>query len=325
MPNLSLPPCPKHKRATTRLTTSSSLHDLNDALESVVIPASPHINCPKQVRVHNEVLPTTGTAVICGKTSSGGYGSCFFVPPPPPNVVRVYHNRKKTAYTDHPIDMPTMQDKALPKTLLEVLTENAAPSRWKISVTVRAEETEGQHGSLKDIIERPDVHGHSPLILATRRLQVEAAAELLSLGAKVNCQDPETGCTPLILAVTVGSLPIVKELVKYRADVDFFARERSNPLSQALISRRSDIADFLLDARADLELLKERFPVLVRSYLSCRRSRVEKICCSLWLTSHMSMLLGFRWRLVLPLDPDSDSDDESFQRCKSSDTDIECT
>jgi hypothetical protein len=231
-------------------------------------------------------------------TAPEEYNSCFYVPPPPKNVMRVYHNRKKTSYTDYPIDVkpagPTM-------TLIQLLAVETNPTRAQVSKVAYAEGDATEESNLSDVLETPDVRGWVPLQIATRQRQTEAVAALLSLGANPDCRDPETGCTPLIVAVTNGDTAIVKHLLHFHADVNVFSGlENRNAFCEAVFARRADIIDMLLIAGARLELIKDSYPDIEKAYRRYHSSTASRICTSAWMAPYWSMLLGLRWHEVMP-------------------------
>mmetsp|Transcript_105535 Transcript_105535/g.296987 ORF Transcript_105535/g.296987 Transcript_105535/m.296987 type:complete len:273 (+) Transcript_105535:73-891(+) len=230
---------------------------------------------------------------------NGSYNSCFYVPPPPRNVVRVYHNRKKTSYTDYPLEIVTPS--AATPTLFQLLASEANPSRAQVSKAAFDEGMADEDSNLMDVLENVDVRGWTPLIIATRQQQAEAVHELLSLGAMPDCQDPETGCTPLILAVTMGNQVIVQHLLDFGANTTLFTGpDNRNPLCEAIFSRRADVIDMVLAAGGDLETVRERYPALAESYLNCRECLAKKALICGWMSDYWPALLGFKWRVVMP-------------------------
>jgi ankyrin repeat protein len=231
-------------------------------------------------------------------TSLREYNSCFYVPPTPKNVMRVYHNRKKTAYTDYPIDHgsvgPTM-------TLIQLLAIESNPTRGQVSKVAYAEGEATEESNLFQVLETPDVRGWVPLQIATRQRQTEAVAALLSLGANPDCRDPDTGCTPLIVAVTNGDTQIVKHLIESGADVNVFSGlENRNAFCEAVFARRADIIDILIAAGARMDLIRESYPEVEQAYRQYHLSTANRLCNSAWMAPYWSTLLGLRWHEVMP-------------------------
>jgi len=242
----------------------------------------------------NEVLPPP----TAGISDGGEYNSCFYVPPPPRNVVRVYHNRKRTSYTDYPVENIRPSEPSL--TLVQLLAVEPNPSRTRVCKVAFAEGEASEDSCLSDVLETPDMHGWAPLLIATQQRQADAVAALLSLGANVDVQNPETGCTPLIIAVTAGDAVIVRHLLDHKASVNLYVGpECRNALCEAIVSKRNDIMEMLLAAGADINLLEEHYPSLAESY---RRSMVEgrgtKICASAWMTGYWPVLMGYKWHMA---------------------------
>jgi len=241
----------------------------------------------------DDILSTAGVS------ESGEYNSCFYIPPPPHNVVRVYHNRKKTSYTDYPIDEMPSSTPTL--TLIQLLTMEYAPSYAQVCKVAFAEGDATEDSCLADVLETTDMHGWTPLLLATQQRQTEAVVALLNLGANVHCQNPETGCTPLIVAVTAGDQVIVQHLLDHKASVNIFAGpERRNPLCEAIVSRRSDIMDMLLAAGGDIDLVNMHYPELAKAHIMFHKSTCERVCASGWMTGYWSLLAGYSWHTVMP-------------------------
>lgn len=227
------------------------------------------------------------------------YNSCFYVAPPPKNVHRVYHNRKKTAYTDYIMESAPHSAPCL--TLLQLLASEESPSRAAVCKVAYAQGDATEESNLVDVLETPDQRGWVPLLIATRQRQVEAVAALLSLGASPNCLDPQTGCTPLVVAVTFGDQHIVQCLLDHRACMNTFTGpDQRNALCEAIFSRRSDILDMLLYSGGDMEIVAQVQPGLATIQAQCHKGRAVRIYHSMWMPPYWSMLLGFRWHMVVP-------------------------
>jgi ankyrin repeat protein len=228
----------------------------------------------------------------------GDYNSCFYVPPPPKNVRRIYHNRKKTSYTDYVIefdDKPRM-------TVVRLLAEEANPTAAMVSKVAFLEGSQ-EDSCLPMVLETPDVRGWVPLLIAVRQQQADAVEALLSLGADPNVEDPETGCTPLIIAVTNGDAACVRPLLDYGAIIDIFTgQDGRNPLCEAIFARRADLIDMLLEAGGSLEPVRLRYPSLVDTFEKFRStaSKAERLCANVWMPRYCSTLVGYTWHVTMP-------------------------
>lgn len=199
-----------------------------------------------------------------GFAHDSGYKSCFYVPPPPPNVRRVYHNRKRTSYTEYEV---APEASTTHRALLDVLWSERFPTAARVSRAAFIAGEADEESSLEGVLELADSNGWPPLIIATHRRQLAAVSALLQLGADVECQDQRSGWTPLMFAVSVGAAEIVHELLKNGASVDKFALPHDwNALCVAIHSNRIDMVHMLLDAGADLRLLTTRHPCLAETY-----------------------------------------------------------
>merc|ERR1711988_825711 len=197
------------------------------------------------------------------------YKSCFYVPPTPPNVRRIYHNRKKTSYTEYEVAPSSCVKR---NALIELLRSETSPAAEKVSRVAFAAGEADEDSSLEDVLELPDANGWQPLLIAAQRRQKGAVSALLQLGADVACRDPQSGWTPLMYAVSVGAAEIVQKLLHHGASIDEFAFPHDwNALCVAIHSNRADMVDMLLDAGADLDRLKKRHPCLAETYQAFRR------------------------------------------------------
>jgi len=231
-------------------------------------------------------------------SESSDYNSCFYVPPPPKNVRRIYHNRKRTSYSDYPIEPDTG-----PKmTVIRLLAEEPNPIRQRVCKVAFGEGRQ-EDMCLPLVLESPDVRGWVPLLIAVRQQQADAVEALLSLGADPNVIDPETGCTPLIIAVTSGNAAVVRHLLNYGAVVDTFSgHDDRNPLCEAIFARRADLIDMLLEAGGSLELIRQRYPELVETFQRHRvpASKAERLCAHSWMPGFCSVLVGYSWHVTMP-------------------------
>lgn len=104
----------------------------------------------------------------------------------------------------------------------------------------------------KTLISAPDEKGFTPLHLAAKYGQIEAAATLLKNGADVNCQD-STFWTPLHLAVANNDLAMAALLITYNANLE----QRSAPLQETSLLLAASVGnkemlELLLNAGADI-------------------------------------------------------------------------
>jgi len=236
---------------------------LNDKEASFLSPfkLSGGLSRQSTAKTENEV-PIDKERVI--QSVECDYKSCFYVPPPPPNVRRIYHNRKRTSYTEYEVVSEVATKRCA---LVELLWSDSCPSAEKVTRVAFAAGEADEDSSLEDVLQLPDANSWPPLIIATHRRQLAAVSALLKLGADVDCQEPQSGWTPLMYAVSVGATEIVRELLRYGADIDAFALPHDwNALCVAIHSNRADLVDMLLDAGADLSLLKRRHPCLAETY-----------------------------------------------------------
>jgi len=191
------------------------------------------------------------------------YQSCFYVPPPPPGKGRIYHNRKRTAYTEFTLDA----NQAVPMTVLRLLATETDPTHGRVKQVAYAEGDAHEDSNLIDAIQTPCKRGWMPLLMAAQRGQTSAASALLELGAEPDCRDPQGGWTPLMYAVANGDKAMAELLLASGASVNAFAVPSDfNPLCVAIMSSRTDFVTLLLDAGADLGLIRRRHPGLAEVY-----------------------------------------------------------
>ena len=84
-----------------------------------------------------------------------------------------------------------------------------------------------------------------------------------------------TGRSPLLMAATVGSLKVVKLLVKAGACMDQSSRDGRSPVWNACASGRFEIAKHLMEARADVKPMQ---PGRRLSIDGCLRQRICEPC-----------------------------------------------
>jgi len=193
------------------------------------------------------------------------YASCFWVPPTPKGMRRIYHNRKRTAYTELPVDGAG----ALPvdKTLIRLLESESNPSPSQVKKAAFLEGHASEDSNLLDVLHGTRANGWQPLLIAAQRKQAAAVSALLELNASVDCREPCSGWTPLMYAVANGDEPTVKTLLKHGASVNSFAKPSDwNALSVAIMSDRSCLVPILLEAGAEPDLIRRRHPCLADVY-----------------------------------------------------------
>ena len=155
-----------------------------------------------------ETGSVTSESVAGGKTQE--YQSCFYVPPPPPGKGRIYHNRKRTAFTEFTLT----ENHAMPMTILRLLATEADPTRSRVKQVAYAEGDAHEDSNLIDVIQSPCKRGWTPLLMAAQRGQTAAASALLELGAEPDSRDPQGGWTPLMYAVANGDKAMAELLLE---------------------------------------------------------------------------------------------------------------
>ncbi len=95
----------------------------------------------------------------------------------------------------------------------------------------------GGRKKLEQDLRRAAAHGNDTTIIMT----------LIDLGANVNAPDPETGRTPLILAVDYDCRSNIKALLAYGADIHIKADNGRSALDMALMRGQEEISDLLAD------------------------------------------------------------------------------
>jgi len=99
-------------------------------------------------------------------------------------------------------------------------------------------------------VNRSNLFGDTPLLVATRRGNVETALALVELGAEIECET-ENLESPLFFAARAGSLELVRQLLEKGADPNHNNVSSVSPLHVAISSGHAEVAKLLLEARAD--------------------------------------------------------------------------
>ncbi|CAJ1455362.1 unnamed protein product [Effrenium voratum] len=228
---------------------------------------------------------------------------CYLGPPkevegPPAGYARIYHNRRRTAWTDYKLaneDGQSLSRQSTADTDLSFPTQPAKPNGISMSTSTRdlLAGLEAQH-CIGTCIQRTKIledaltycripgyvhpctdDGWCPLLIATQRRDSQAVDTLLEHGAEVNCKEPQSGWTPLMFAASLGDCETVKLLLKHGAAVNDFASPHDwNPLCAAIQANNKDIVRLLLHAGADISLIKKRHPALAEVY--------EKVSSTAW-------------------------------------------
>eukprot|EP00434_Breviolum_minutum_P033829 symbB.v1.2.029934.t1/scaffold3324.1/size59041/2 len=225
---------------------------------------------------------------------------CYLGPPkevegPPEGYARIYHNRRRTAWTDYKLgeaETRTLSRQSTADTDLGLGSPSKSkpndikmsPSTQNLLMSSEAQKCLGcciqRTKVLEDALTYCRIPGYcencpctddgwSPLLIATQRRDVEAVETLLFNGAEVDCKEPQSGWTPLMFAASLGDCQLVKLLLKYNASVNTFACPHDwNPLCAAIQANNKDIVRVLLDAGADISLIKKRHPALAEIYES---------------------------------------------------------
>mmetsp|Transcript_26617 Transcript_26617/g.58454 ORF Transcript_26617/g.58454 Transcript_26617/m.58454 type:complete len:251 (-) Transcript_26617:115-867(-) len=214
---------------------------------------------------------------------------------------RVFHNRRKTAWTEFTIEESQngLMSQKLSETTRSFSRQSSGstaasesdfgcistphdsirlmsmskekPDAEKLSSLVRkmvfmaAGSKDGRR--LPEILEGQDFQGWTLLLAAIQTRQDSVVRSLLELGADPNCRDPQSGWTALMYAVALCNESTVQLLLDSGAILDEFASPQSwNPLCVAIFSGRWDMVQFLLDAGADLNKATRRHPTMKEMY-----------------------------------------------------------
>lgn len=206
-----------------------------------------------------------------------------------PRFTRVYHNRRKTAWTDHPNEpeaepdsTPEANKARCPSTaeseperapppqcaIIDLLKSGTSLTRERVREVVFAD-VELLHSAegVSDVLKTTDMSGWAPLLIAVQRKQTVAVGALLELGADVECKEPKIGWTPLMYAAMAGNKAIVQQLLSHGASVNVRVAQRSwSPLCAAIQSGDAAIVNMLMSAGADFQVLKQCHPDLAETY-----------------------------------------------------------
>jgi len=201
---------------------------------------------------------------------------------------RVYHNRRKTAWTDYDEDGRVIEPEASSAekaeaasaehaeaaeepALVKILRAEALPglppvSRERIKEAALAEAAEKSVAVAK-VLEATGPCGWTPLLIAVQRRQMAATAMLLELGAKVECMEPCCGWTPLMYAAQAGKKELVQMLLDKGASVNACSvRHKWSPLCSAIQSGNEEVVHQLLAAGADLQAVRKQHPAIADIY-----------------------------------------------------------
>eukprot|EP00438_Fugacium_kawagutii_P007378 Skav203430 [mRNA] locus=scaffold727:63371:64093:+ [translate_table: standard] len=223
---------------------------------------------------------------------------CYLGPPkevdgPPEGYARIYHNRRRTAWTDYKLGSEE-ENQSLSRQSTADTDFNVSPSRsreikmspstWSLLAGLEAKKCIGCCLQRTKVLEEALTYcripgycencpctddGWTPLLIATQRRDVQAVETLLSSGAQVDCKEPQSGWTPLMFAASLGDCQIVKLLLKHNASVNTFASPHDwNSLCVAMLANQQEVVRILLDAGADISLIKKRHPDLAEEYES---------------------------------------------------------
>jgi hypothetical protein len=155
------------------------------------------------------------------------------------------------------------------QSLVDLMTYGGNITKQQVAECLKAGLRQGR--TLESLLCETNSDGCSPLLLAARKRETSALVGLLVLKADANCEDPQTGWSPLMHAVVHGDVVAVKALVAAGADLDRFSKDGWNPLSTAVQHSRDEIADVLLDAGASMDIIKRRHGFAHEQYLEAQK------------------------------------------------------
>ncbi|CAE7034070.1 Ankk1 [Symbiodinium sp. KB8] len=229
---------------------------------------------------------------------------CYLGPPKevdavPEGYARVYHNRRRTSWTDYKLaergDDLSLSRQSTADTDISMDPKqqpdgsfSMTPSTQELLAQLDAEKCIGccmqrsrilhealTYCRIPGYVQPCAEDGWSPLLIATQRRNYNAVQTLLAHGAEVDCKEPQSGWTPLMFAASLGDCDIVKILLDKNASINEFASPHDwNPLCCALQANNKDVVRILLDAGADVSLIKRRHPALAELY----ECELEDVC-----------------------------------------------
>mmetsp|Transcript_24344 Transcript_24344/g.69144 ORF Transcript_24344/g.69144 Transcript_24344/m.69144 type:complete len:383 (-) Transcript_24344:80-1228(-) len=199
---------------------------------------------------------------------------------------RVYHNRRKTAWTDFDEDDDAQgkQQQQLQKkkshesgeqppvsetrsAIVELLKSRSCPTQEEVREVAFQEATlpgGGFDGAV--VLKRTGACGWTPLLVAVQRRQLAAVKALLLLGADADDRESASGWTPLMYAAGAGNVDMVRLLLSHGASVNAVAPKQSwSPLCSAIQSGKSELVRLLLEAGADLQAVKKQHPAIAEA------------------------------------------------------------
>jgi len=216
-----------------------------------------------------------GAAAFCA-----WYGNCCrsTAAMPKKRQRRVYHNRRKTAWTDYDIEPEEGSDaKTLPpdvpvpevkphSQLVELLKGGQNLTYQVTKEKVLAEATKFQ-GGIQAVLEATGPCGWPPLLVAVQRKLPQAVSALLEFGADVESKGACCGWTPLMYAAQSGKKEMVVQLINHGANVNASApRDKWTPLCSAIQSGNPDMVKLLLEKGANLQVIKKCHPAIASTY-----------------------------------------------------------
>eukprot|EP00405_Crypthecodinium_cohnii_P049435 CAMPEP_0206611248 /NCGR_PEP_ID=MMETSP0325_2-20121206/55122_1 /ASSEMBLY_ACC=CAM_ASM_000347 /TAXON_ID=2866 /ORGANISM="Crypthecodinium cohnii, Strain Seligo" /LENGTH=409 /DNA_ID=CAMNT_0054130395 /DNA_START=3 /DNA_END=1232 /DNA_ORIENTATION=- len=196
-------------------------------------------------------------------------------------VRRVFHNRRKTAWTDYDEDFPSEATKAAEKeaqekpmepeqetALVKLLKAGGNPTAVEVK-KVAFEQAGLPGGGYQGttVLKSRGACGWTPLLIAVHRKQLAAAQALLDLGADVDEADAKSGWTPLMYAAGAGNAAMVDLLLQNGAAANAVAPKHAwSPLCSAIQSGKKDIVLKLIAAGADIKAVKRQHPAIADIY-----------------------------------------------------------
>eukprot|EP01112_Ceratiomyxa_fruticulosa_P011210 TRINITY_DN302_c0_g1_i1.p1 TRINITY_DN302_c0_g1~~TRINITY_DN302_c0_g1_i1.p1 ORF type:complete len:194 (+),score=24.59 TRINITY_DN302_c0_g1_i1:165-746(+) len=103
-----------------------------------------------------------------------------------------------------------------------------------------------------------DETGYSPLHYSARSGRLDMCERLISRGAKVNCQTPNGGATPLHRAAYMGHEKVISFLLEKGGDPNIQDFDGKTPLHKAYESGNKNAIDTLLKVGANPEIKDNR-------------------------------------------------------------------